>query len=186
MNFLLFQKKVQYLGNFVSPEGVIMNLMTLKAVQEWPLMKDEQELRSYFGLCTYYLRFMAGFMDIAKQRTQPMKEEWTSQRSAEGEAAFCSLKESLCMAPVLGYSQQSKKFSTDMDPSNMGIGDVLPQVQEGQEHVPAYLNMTLPKAKRKDCVTQKELLAVVKTKHFHKYLCGQEFCVLTTRFDMVA
>jgi hypothetical protein len=109
-----------------------------------------------------------------------MKEERTLLRSPEGEIAFCSLKESLCMALVLGYSQPSKKFSTDMDPSNMGSGDVLPQVQESQEHVPAYISMTLSKAKRKDGVAQKELLAIVKMTHFHKYLCGQEFCVLTT------
>jgi hypothetical protein len=129
-------------------------------------MKDEHELRSSLGLYTYYQRFMAGFMDTAKQRTQPMKEEWMSQRSPEEEAAFWSLKESLCMAPVPGYLQPSKKFCTDVDPSNMGTGGVLPQVQEGQEHVPAYLSVTLSKAKRKYCVAQKELLATVKTKHF--------------------
>lgn len=89
-------------------------------------MKDEHELRSSLGLYTYYQRFLAGFMDIAKPLTQPMKERWISQPSTEEEeVAFCSLKESLYMALVLGYSWPSKKFFTEMDPSNVVIEDVL-------------------------------------------------------------
>jgi hypothetical protein len=171
---------VQYPGYFVSPEGVIMDLKTLKVIWEWPLMKDEHELRSSLGLRTYYQRFMAGFMDIAKPLTQPMEEKWTSQMSTEGQVTYFSLKESPYVAPVPVYSWPSKKFSTEMDPSNMVIGDVLSQVQEGQEHVTGYLSRILSKAKRKYCVIQKELLATVKMKHFHIYLFGQESCVLTT------
>ena len=38
----------------------------------------------------------------------------------------------------------------------------------------------LLKAERNNCVTRKELLAIVKTlEHFHKYLYGQEFHLRT-------
>jgi hypothetical protein len=39
----------------------------------------------------------------------------------------------------------------------------------------AYFSNTLSKAERNNCVTRRQLVAVVKTlEHFHKYLYGQE------------
>jgi hypothetical protein len=86
--FLLFQKKVQYLGHIVTPEGVIIGPKKLKYIWEGPLLKDKYELRSSLGLCTYYWRFIDVFMDTAKPLTQLMKEKWTLQWSPEAEAAL--------------------------------------------------------------------------------------------------
>jgi transposase-like protein len=86
----------------------------------------------------------------------------------------------LCSAPVLGYRQAGIKFVIDTDASNVGIGGVLSQVQDGQERVVAFFSKTLSKAERNYCVTRRELLAVVKTlEHFHKYLYEQEFHLRT-------
>ena len=94
--------------------------------------------------------------------------------------AFQALKEALCTAPVLGYPRPGEKFIVDTDASNVGIGGVLSQVQDGSERVIAYFSKTLSKAERNYCVTRRELLAVVKTlEHFHKYLYGQEFHLRT-------
>jgi hypothetical protein len=96
--------------------------------------------------------------------------------STETETAFQALKEALCTAPVLGYPRPGEKFIIDTNTSNMGIGGVLYQVQDGSECVVAYFSKTLSKAERNYCVTRRELLAIVKTlEHFHKYLYGQEF-----------
>jgi hypothetical protein len=68
----------------------------------------------------------------------------------------------------------------DTDVSNVGIGGVLSQVQDGQERVIAYYSKTLSKAERNYCITRRELLATVKTlEHFHTYLYGQEFHLRT-------
>jgi hypothetical protein len=50
---------------------------------------------------------------------------------------------------------------------------VFSQVQDGQEQVTAYYSKTLNKAKRNYCVTQWEVLAIVRTlEHLRKYLYG--------------
>jgi hypothetical protein len=68
----------------------------------------------------------------------------------------------------------------DTNASNFGIGGVLSQIQDGQERVIAYYCKTLNKAKRNYCVTQRELLAIVRTlEQFHKYLYGQPFHLRT-------
>jgi hypothetical protein len=48
-------------------------------------------------------------------------------------AAFQMLKEGLCTAPTVAYPQPRERFVVDTDASNVGIGEVLSQVQDGQE-----------------------------------------------------
>jgi hypothetical protein len=52
---------------------------------------------------------------------------------SEVEAAFQTLKEALCTVPISAYPQPRERFSVDTDASNVGIGGVLSQVQNGQE-----------------------------------------------------
>jgi hypothetical protein len=49
----------------------------------------------------------------------------------------------LCTAPILAYPQPGERFIVDTDASNVGIGGVLSQVQNGQERVIAYYSKTL-------------------------------------------
>jgi len=78
------------------------------------------------------------------------------------------------------YPQPKGKFILDTDASNAGIGAVLSQIQNGEEHVIEYFSTILTKAEENYCVTRKELLAIVKlVDHFHKYLYGQEFLIRT-------
>jgi hypothetical protein len=88
-------------------------------------------------------------------------------RSPEEETAFQSVKDALCTTSVLGYPQSGEKFIVDNDASNVGIGGIRSQVQDGQERVIAYFRKTLSKAERNYCGTRRELIAIVKTlEHF--------------------
>jgi hypothetical protein len=85
------------------------------------------------------------------------------------EAAFQSLKDALCTATILAYSQPRERSVVDTDESNVGIGGVLSQVQDGQERVVACYSKMLNKAERKQCLVRQELLAIARTlEHFHK------------------
>jgi hypothetical protein len=76
-------------------------------------------------------------------------------------------------APILDYPKPAKKFTVDTDASNVRLGCVLSQVQDRQEKVITYYSKTLNKAERNYCITQRELLAIVKAlAQFHKYLYG--------------
>jgi len=178
--FQLFRKWVRYLGHIVSPSGVTTDPEKLEAVKSWPKPNNKQQLRSFLGLCTYYRRFISGFADLAKPPTRLTEEKRTFEWSADTETPFQTLKEALCMAPVLGYPRPGERFIVDTDASNVGIGGVLSQVQYGGERVIAYFSKPLSKAERNNCVTRRELLAIMKTlEHFHKYLYGQEFHLRT-------
>jgi hypothetical protein len=97
------------------------------------------------------------------------------------EAAFQTLEEALCTAPVLAYSQPRERLVLDTDASNIEIGEVLSQIEDGQERVMTYYCKTLNKAKRNYCVARRELQAIVRMlEHFRKYRDGQEFTCAPT------
>jgi hypothetical protein len=162
------QKEVRYLGHNVSHEGIFTDPEKLKDVREWPTPKNKHEIRSFLGLRMYYRRFIPGFANIAKPLTKVTKQKQTFQWTPEVEAAFKSLKGALCTAPILAYPHPGERFIVDTDASNVRIGGVLSQEQDGQERVIAYYSKTLNKAERNYCVTRHELLAIVRTmEHFH-------------------
>ncbi len=56
----------------------------------------------------------------------------------EQEDAFIKLKEALCKAPVLAYPDPDLPYVVETDASNLAIGAVLSQVQDGEEKVIMY------------------------------------------------
>ena len=93
---------------------------------------------------------------------------------------FEALKGRLLAAPILGYPDPHLQYILDTDASAEGIGSVLSQIQDGQERVIAYYSKTLSPPEQNYCITQRELLAVVKSvKHFRPYLYGRKFKLQT-------
>ena len=102
-------------------------------------------------------------------------EEFRWIESCQG--AFDELKTKLTEAPILCYpsSEERNLFILDTDASDVGVGAVLSQVQDG-EKVIAYASKTLSPSQRQYCVTYRELFAVVLfVKQFRHYLLGRKF-----------
>jgi len=120
------------------------------------------------------------FANIAAPLHQLTEDKTPYCWNIQCDQAFRRLKASLCPSLILSYPQPKEKFILDTDASNAGIGAVLSQIQNGEEHVIEYFSRKLTKVERNYCVTRKELLAIVKSvDHFHKYLYGQEFLIRT-------
>lgn len=176
----LFQREVHYLGHVVSGKGIAVDPEKIRAVREWPVPRDKHEIRSFLGLCTYYRRYVPGFANIAKPLTRLTEEGRRFIWEMDCQDAFKQLKHSLTSAPVLSYPLPEGQFVLDTDASNVGIGGVLSQIQDGHERVISYFSKTLSKPERNYCVTRRELLAVVKSvEHFYKYLYGRRFLIRT-------
>ena len=56
---------------------------------------------------------------------------WTD----ECKASFELLKQALTLAPILGYPRPGGQLVVDTDASDVGLGAVLSQVQDGEERV---------------------------------------------------
>jgi hypothetical protein len=69
-------------------------------------------------------------------------------------------------------------FILDTDASDVGMGAVLSQFQDGVERVIIYFSKTFSKCEIIYCVTRRELLAIVcSVKYFHHYVNGRPFLV---------
>lgn len=175
----LFQTRVKYLGHVVDAESISPDPEKVYAIKSWPRPATATEVKSSLGLCSYYCHFIPSFADIADplhQCCSVVPFRWTS----EADDSFQQLKVALTKVPILAYPVPDAVFLLDTDASGTGIGAVLSQVSstDGHERVIAYFSRTL--TERCYCVTQREVLAMVRSvKHFHAYLYGRRFLLCT-------
>lgn len=55
---------MEYLGNFISVEGVSTDQKNIVVVQEWPVPNNLKQLIGFLGLAGYYRKFIRGFGSI--------------------------------------------------------------------------------------------------------------------------
>ena len=174
----LFQKQVSFLGHVVSDAGIATDPKKVEAVVSWPPPINVSQVRSYLGFCSYYRRFIPNFSVIANPLSQLTRKDVPFIWSEDCQRAFEELKNRLVTSPIMAYPLDSGQYLLDTDASDVAIGAVLSQIQNGELKVIAYASRSLNKAERKYCVTRKELLAIVNfTQHFRHYLLGREFKV---------
>lgn len=142
----------------------------------------KKEVRSFLGLVGWYRRFIpqfskkaVPFMNLtAKAIKNPIP--WTE----ECEKAFITLKERMCTVPVLRSPDFTKKFLVQVDALVRGIGTVLIQEDEGQEHNILYLSRKLLPRETRYATIEKEGLAIKwALDSLRYYLMGREFILET-------
>ena len=164
----------------LTESGIEVQKDKVEAVQNWPTPRNLTELRSFVGLCSYYRRFIPEFARIAAPLHDLTRKNARFVWGSEQDEAFKELKERLITAPVLGMPRDSGTFHLDTDPSDVGLGAVLSQEQDGKEVVLAYASRTLSRTEKNYDVTRRELLAVVYgLKMYKQYLLGHHFVIRT-------
>ena len=177
----LLCRKVSFLGHEVSDLGIGTDPKKLLAVNDWPQPKTATEVRQFVGLASNYRKFIPNFATVCKPLHQLTEKNNCFVWTEKCQNAFDNLKKLLTSAPILSYPLlQGQRFLIDCDASNVGVGAVLSQIQDGEEKVISYFSKYLSRTERKYCTTRKELLAVVMAvKNFHHFLFGQQFTVRT-------
>ena len=176
----LARREVAFLGHVVGPSGVATDPEKIRSVQDWSTPTTLTEMRSFLGLAGYYRSFVPQFASIAKPLTSLADKGPAFDWNCACEAAFTRLKHLLTCAPILGYPQEEGRLTLDTDASDMGLGAVLSQDQDGVERVLSYSSRTLTKPERNYCVTRRELLAIIfGLKKFRHYLLGRRVLIRT-------
>jgi hypothetical protein len=60
----IYQKKINYLGNIISKEGIAVYPENIESIMGWPTPRNVSEVIYFMGLVRYYKRFIAGFSKI--------------------------------------------------------------------------------------------------------------------------
>ena len=127
---LFLRDEVPYLGYVISKDGIrLADPARTNQMKHFPTSKDVTQVRQFFGLASYYRRFIPGFAKVASPLHALTRKGVAFAWSPECEAAFNQLKSLLITAPVLAYPQfgPDKSFILETDASGCGLGAVLSQ-----------------------------------------------------------
>ena len=144
------------------------------------------------GMVNYYSRFLPKYSEVSMPIVDLIRKNKKFEWGIEQQTAFETLKERLCIAPVLAYPRDDCKYILDTDASNYALGAVLSQLQPDDENNTsdsepklverpiAYYSKQFNDAVKHYCARRRELLAIVRSvKHFDPYLRGTKFIIRT-------
>jgi len=83
------------------------------------------DVRSFYGLTSFYRRFVPNFSILASPLNESVKKETPFCQTEKHEQAFQRLKAQLTNAPILALPNFPKTVELESDASGVGIGVVL-------------------------------------------------------------
>ncbi len=129
----LFEMSIAFLGHVVSEEGINTDPAKVEKICNLSAPKDKSGIRSILELGNNYKRFIKSYCVKNSPSTGIVEEVCPLHVET-----FINLKDALCKAPVLAYPNHDLPYVVDTVDSNLAIGAVLLQVQDGEEKVIMY------------------------------------------------
>ena len=118
--------KVEYLGHIVSYDGVWVVPKKIQDMTNWPCPKTLKNLRGFLVLIRYYRKLVHNYEKTIGPLTRLLKKNYFSWDDFI-EQDFISLKNSMCLTPVLIVPYFTKPFVLECDASRTNLGVVLTQ-----------------------------------------------------------
>jgi len=96
----LFKRDIEFLGH-LAVNGVDLVADRLKSIRDWPTPHCLRDVPAFFGLASYYRRFVHKFASIAEPLSRLTKKNTSFKWSDEADLAFCHLKQALSEATTM-------------------------------------------------------------------------------------
>ena len=181
----LAAREVSFLGYKVTPEGLEPEPRLMEAISKLPPPINVAEVRSFLGLVGYYRRFVKKFSDKVAPLNTLLRKDQVWKWTQECQNAFETLKGEIASRPVSAYPDFSKPFRLYTDASNIGLGAILAQKQQGKEKIICCASRTLNNAESNYSTTKKECLAIVwGVQVFRPFLVATHFEILTDHYAL--
>jgi transposase InsO family protein len=165
--------QVEFLGHFISHDGIRMASSKLKDILEWELPRNLKDVRSFLGLANYYRDFIPNFSQVAQPLVNLTRHDVPFDMDQNCVQAFQQLKQAFLDDTVLIQPDQSRQFFIQCDASDYALGSVLQQKDEitGKLRPIAFYSRKFTSAEANYEIYDKELLAIVDSLKQWRYLC---------------
>ena len=175
-------EKIPFLGCFIGKRGLRADPAKVKAIVDWPVPKNQKELRKWLGLANYLHKYSENYADMARPLSNLLKKDTAWCWTPIEHNAFTAVKDSLIHAPILALPNSDLLFSVVCDASDFAIGSALLQTDAGgHERVIAFESRQLKAAEKNYPVHDKELLAMkYALVKFRVHLLGSKPFVIYT------
>lgn len=172
----LLTSEVEFLGFKLSNEGLTKTDTKVKAIKDFPSPKNAKQLKSFFGLCGFYQRFVQHYSDyispLLPLTSKKLKWSWLPKH----EEQFRLIKEKFLDYVMLSHPDTSKDYHLSTDASGVAISGILYQYNDSNEmKVIAFLSRVLKTHELNYTIYELELLAVIwSLKKCRNYIIGSK------------
>nr|XP_002730526.1 PREDICTED: uncharacterized protein K02A2.6-like [Saccoglossus kowalevskii] len=173
---------IQFYGHTFSSAGIMADDKKVTAIINVRAPEDATAVRSFLGMAQYIARFVPDFATIATPLRILTHKDTKWEWGPEQQGSFEKLKSLLASHKVMKYFDPRLKTELLVDASPTGLGAVLTQVNETRDtcNIIAYASHALTDTESRYSQTEREALAVIwACEHFHIYVFGSEFKVIT-------
>ena len=122
-----WMEEMKFLGPIMSQGGIAMDPSKIQAIMNWERLTSVTKIKRFFGLASYYHRFIKGFSHISLPLTKLTTKYAPFVWAADCGKSFQELKEKLTTTLVLVLPDPSGPFEVYCDASGRGLGYVVMQ-----------------------------------------------------------
>ena len=149
------------LGHIISKNGIEVDKAKVELIVKLPPPTNVKGIRQFLGHAGFYRRFIKDFSKISKPLCELLVKDAKFVWDEKCQRSFEELKQFLTTAPIVRVPNWKLPFEVMCDSSDLAMGAVLGQREDGKPYVIYYASRTLNEAQKNYTTTEKELLAVV-------------------------
>jgi hypothetical protein len=173
-------REINYLGHVLRPQEIAPQQVKVQRLMDMRAPATRTELRSLYGLASYYRGFIKDLAVRTPELHRLMKDSERYVWTKEAQAELDWVKRALAAAPSLRIPSARGLLTLETDASDQAIGWVLNQEVDQSPHPVLFGSERLNKIERGYAAVEKEALAIVKSMQAcSRFLLGTHFRLVT-------